>query len=538
MPAHPRRLAILAAALCTVVLAALPAPAHAGTYTMRSCNVPGQPPAPAGPWAWHTSPTTHSFNGCAGGGGFGVWVSSERRMSPFDAGIVEIRRPEEGSKQAIRIHRVKLWMISRLAGTGSPVFTPFRAHTTSGSYQQHETFGPPGADQRSIPYVSPDYSSGDIVAFQAMLFCSSGGPGDCYLQESQALEIQGAEVTLSEGVAPAGNVVGGTLVSGQEQSGVKSLSYSASDGESGVKRVEVLLGDRTVGLSDFGADRARCPHSSWNACKETISEDVSIDTAAVPDGDHALTLRVTDAASNRFVVQGGIVRVRNHGWSTATPAEGSPPSGSSSAPAVRFTKSDSSIMRTSQRVGYGKRLKLRAVLRDANGQPMPNARVDVLLRPTVGETQFRLVREVTTDSEGVLRYTVPRGPSRVVRFAYSEGGDNGRYSSTHEIRTVVAAGVALKLDRKRLRNGQRLGFSGTLRGVKMRKVVEVQVVERGRWKTIASVRTRSSGRFSWSYRFARTFSPTKYTFRVRVRTEHGFPYATGYSPNRSVRVDP
>jgi len=446
-------------------------------------------------------------------------------MSPWDAGIIEIRRPEDGSKQAIRIHQVKLWMISRLAGTGSPAFTPFRAFTTSGSYQQHETFGPPGADQRSIPWVSPNYGSGDTVAFQAMLFCSSGGPGDCYLQESHALEIQGSEVTLFESVAPAGNVIGGTLTTGQEQWGAKSFSYVASDGESGVERVEVRLGDRVVGVSDFGKDAGRCPRSSWNACQESVSEDVTVDTTAVPDGDHPLTLRVTDAASNRTVVQGGIVRVRNHGSPSSSPA-----------PAVRFTNSDSGALRSSRRVSYGKQLKLRSVLRDADGRPMPNARVDVLLRRAVGETEFRLVRQTTTDNQGVLRYTVPRGPSRLVRFAHGGPSESGSYASTHDIRVAVAAAATLKLDRPRLRNGQRLRFSGTLRGVRMRKVVEVQVIERGLWRTIASVRTRSSGRFSWSYRFTRTFSPTKYTFRVRVRTERGFPYATGYSPKRSVRV--
>ena len=536
MPANPCRLAALAAVLCTVVVAAFPTSANAGTYTMRSCNVPGQPPAPAGPWTWHTSPTTHSFNACADGGGFGVWVSGERRMSPFDAGVVQIRRPDTGPKQTIRIQQVKLWMISRLAGTGSPAFTPFRAFTTSGSYQQDETFGPPGADQRSIPYVSPNFGSGDTVAFQAMLFCSSGGPGDCYLQQSRGLEIQGSEVTLFEGVAPAVDIAGGTLMTGHEQYGARSLSYLASDGESGVERVEVLLGDRLVGVSDFRRDAGRCPHSNWNACQETVSQDIVVDTNAVPDGDHPLTVRVTDAAANRTVSQGGIVRVRNHGRPTGAPAGGTAPTRAPAAAGVSFTNSDSSVMRTSRRVKYGKPLNLRGILRDGNGRIMPNARVDVLVRPAVGETQFRLVRQVTTDSDGVLRYTVPRGPSRVIRLAYRGGAANASYTAIHDIRVAVTAAATLKLSRTRLHNGERLGFSGLLRGVKTRKVTEVQVLERGRWKTIASVRTRSSGRFSWSYRFRRTFSPTTYTFRVRVRTERGFPYATGYSPRRSVRV--
>lgn len=530
MPVHLHRLAVLAAALCAVALVALPSSAYAGTYTMRSCNVPGQPPAPAGPWEWRNTTGTANFDDCAVGGNFGLTFPAQRFMRPHDKARIQLHRPTGGPKQAIGIKQLRLWLIANLKGSGAPSFVFLEAAGAGSTPRRTELFGPPGGSTLDGGFVTPVYED-DNPSFETVLYCSSGAPGDCYLDDGRPLAIRGAEVTLFEGVPPSGRVDGGTLTTGQPQTGVKSLSYTGTDGESGVQRVEVVLGDRVVAIREFGSDPLHCAYSSWNACQENVSEDIPVDTSSVLDGDHPLTLRITDAASNRTVVQGGIVRVRNQG----SPTAGLPPS-SLSAPAVRFTNSDSSTIRSSRRVRYGERLKLRSVLRDADGRPMPGTRVDVLLRRAVGETEFRLVRQVTTDSQGVLRYTVPRGPSRLVRFAYRGTSDNGSYASVHDVKVAVTAGATLKLDRTRLRNGQRLRFAGTLRGVRVRKVIEIQVVQRGRWTTIASVRTRSSGRFSWSYRFARTFYPTTYSFRVRVRTERGFPYATGYSPKRSVRV--
>lgn len=514
-----------------MVLAALPASANAGTYTMRSCNVPGQPPAPVGPWTWQNTTGTTNFDDCAVGGNFGLTFPAQRFMRHHEQAKIQLHRPIEGPRQAIGIKQARLWLTARLKGSGAPAFVFFEAAGDGGSPRRTELFGPPGGSTRDGGFVTPVYEDNN-PSFESVLYCSSGAPGDCNLEDGRPLAIHGAEVTLFEGVPPSGTVAGGTLTTGQPQAGVRSLSYRGTDSESGVKRVEVALGDRLVATREFGSDPERCTYFSWNACQQTVSEDIPVDTSSVPDGDHPLTLRIIDAASNRAVVQGGIVPVRNQGPPTAGPT----PTSSSSAPAVRFTNSDSSVMRSSRRVRYGKQLKLRSVLRDANGRPMPNTRVDVLLRRVVGETEFQLARQVTTDSEGVLRYTVTKGPSRLVRFAYRAASERGSYSSTHDIRVAVTAAATLRLDRTRLRNGQRLRFSGALRGVKMRKVVEIQVIDRGGWKTIGSTRTRSSGRFSWSYRFRRTFSPTTYSFRIRVRTERGFPYATGYSPKRSVRV--
>ncbi|MDP8932545.1 MAG: hypothetical protein M3O70_29345, partial [Actinomycetota bacterium] len=122
------------------------------------------------------------------------------------------------------------------------------------------------------------------------------------------------------------------------------------------------------------------------------------------------------------------------------------------------------------------------------------------------------------------------------RFAYGQESGDSTYAFIHDIEVKTKAGVTLHVSRNRLSNGQRLRFYGTIRGNKQRKVLEVQVRKPGGWDTIASVRSDATGRWSWRYRFKRTYEPTRYTFRARVRTEPGFPYATGNSRSRSVFV--
>ncbi len=347
---------------------------------------------------------------------------------------------------------------------------------------------------------------------------------------------------LSESVLPAVSISGGTLLTDSAQSGTRSLGYSASDSESGVAKTEILLGDRVVAVRDFSADASRCPHANWNACQETVSEEVSVDTHKVEDGTYMLGARTTDAAGNTSVTRAGSVTVRNQ-----VPTSGTEDQTSSSAPLVvqspgasngiHITHVNSTrTFATSRLIRYGRRATLRGVLRDPAGNPIPNAVVDVLLQTERMNSKLRKVTSRTTDANGRFEYKTNPGPSRLVRFAYGQNSGDSTYAFTHDVKVKTRAGVTLHVSRNRLSNGQSLRFYGTIRGNTQRKVLEVQVRKPGGWDTIASVRSDAKGRWSWRYRFKRTYEPTRYTFRARVRTEPGFPYATGHSRSRSVQV--
>jgi hypothetical protein len=500
---------------------------------MRSCNVPGQASAPVGPWAWTQARNTSSFNECADGGGFGVQFQSIRSMRQYERAQLDLSRPATGPKQNIDIKRLRLWMVARLSGSGAPAFTPLQAFAADGSMQQTETWGPPGGNSLSSPVVTPVYPDG-TNSFSAILLCSSGAPGDCSLDSSKAMEIRGAEITLSESVLPSIELGGGTLSSAGPQSGTRSVGYTAVDRESGVAKVEVLLDDRVVAVRDFSADRKTCPHVSWNACEEQIIEEVTVNTGTVADGDYVLGLRATDAAGNGRVTRHGPIVIRNQA-PAASPPVGTAPAAQNSGMRVTHVNSTRTLV-TKRLIRYGSRATLRGVLRDPAGRPMPNTQLDVVMRTDRKNSWLRKVATRTTDADGRFEYKTPPGPSRLVRFGYGATSAGSSYTFTHDVKVNVRSGVRMSRSRKSLRNGQRLRLYGTIQGIKQRKVVEIQVRKAEGWDTIASVRSNSKGGWSWRYRFERTYEPTRYTFRARVRTDEGFPYATGYSPKRTVRV--
>ena len=66
------------------------------------------------------------------------------------------------------------------------------------------------------------------------------------------------EVTLSEDLLPAVMSPGGTLLTVGPQRGVRTVSYAASDPQSGLAKVEVLLDDTVVKTHDLAS---RCSYS-------------------------------------------------------------------------------------------------------------------------------------------------------------------------------------------------------------------------------------------------------------------------------------
>jgi hypothetical protein len=143
-------------------------------------------------------------------------------------------------------------------------------------------------------------------------------------------------------------------------------------------------------------------------------------------------------------------------------------------------------------------------------------------------------RTATSGARGRFRIRIPPGASRAVRAVHLEGGAV-RCSATRRLR--VRAGVSLKLARNVVRAGGRVRFSGRLRGGPARggRLVIVQAFDGGRWRTFASARTGERGRWSTSYRFSSGASG-RFGFRALVRRQAGYPYASGVSRVRSVRV--
>jgi len=481
--------------------------AHANTYPMRSCNVPGAATAPVGPWKWEYAYHTVALDDCSAGGGFGLMFPNELVMTRVSTAALRLDRDTTGPKSAIAIRRVRLWLSARLSGSGSFLYVVTTASSAS-SLTQTDLFAPPGGNTLDEPATSPLLPA-DTRAFRVVLACSGSSGEGCYPTNRRPLEIRGAEVTLEEDVAPTISIKGGTAVAGGAQSGVRSLTYVAHDDESGIAKVEGLLGDAVVGVHDY---RATCTYAEYAACPASASEDLAIDTRAVPDGLYPLRLRTTDAAGNTSTAQSAdTVRVAN---------------GSAARLTARFDVTSRSAMITH----YGRRVAVRGRLTDSAGRPIASARVNVQERVSVAGAKMREKDEVSTNADGRWRYVFrARGPSRDLRFQY------GAFSTRLRLKVRASAAIRVSMRGTLVRYAGRV-LSRPLPGAGIR--VSVQGRTRGTgWQTFATPRAGRSGRFAGLYRLRVHRPGVKLQFRVAVHHAGRYPFATGSSAtvSRTVR---
>jgi hypothetical protein len=183
---------------------------------------------------------------------------------------------------------------------------------------------------------------------------------------------------------------------------------------------------------------------------------------------------------------------------------------------------------------YGKRAPSSGRLVTAQGEPIADAPIVVDGQARSGG-QFVKLGSARTDTRGNFRFKLPAGPSRTVRYRYE--GTNAVRPAAAQLTTKVTAAARLKVDRRRLHNGQTVRFAGRLLGKpipKAGKLVALQArVGRG-WRTFATPRANRKGVFKHRYRFTATTGTRRYKFRAVVAREDAYPYEAGVS--RTVRV--
>lgn len=506
-----------------VLLCVEPRGAHAGSYVMRSCNVPGKPSTPAAPWRWIHTGATYAIDDCARGGGFGINAGPMERAT---AAAIVLDRPGDGPLGAITIRQVKLWLVARLGSSGSSLFVAWSSGGATGTTAAAYPFGPPGASTLTDPYVTPMLAS-DTASFVLLLSCSGDTNDGCVPSSVTPLEVRGAEVTLHEDVPPVGAIGGGLLLSGDAQSGMRSIDYSVADQESGVAEIAAVLGTTTVAVQDLSGE---CPRSDFAACPRTRNGTLSIDTRKVPNGSYPLTLRVTDAAGNRATtLLPTAIQINNQ--------RPQPPNGEGATGDARLTVRFVGRRASSLTVPFNRGTAVRGRLRTASGNAIANARVEVTESGARGSRRAISAAAVTR-ADGSFTYAVrARGTSRTLKFQYRPNLGGSDVAATKRLRLAVAASSSLRV---RL-NGIRVIYRGRVISrplPRAGKRIEVQGrVVGGAWTTFAATRTNHAGRFSGTYRLRVRRPGVHLQFRVRVPVEDGYPYAssTGQPVTRVVR---
>jgi hypothetical protein len=172
---------------------------------------------------------------------------------------------------------------------------------------------------------------------------------------------------------------------------------------------------------------------------------------------------------------------------------------------------------------------------NADGQGIAGAEIRVLSSSAVSAEQ--LVAVLRTDAAGRYRYGAAGSTSRTLRFAYA--GSPLVLPVERSLTMRVPALTTLRVDRKRVLNGQAVTFHGRLRTQPpppMGKLLELQVRLSDRWQTFRTSRTDAAGRWAIRYRFKRTRGVQHFRFRARLPAEASYPFAGGGSRPLVVRV--
>lgn len=499
--------------------------ADAGTYVMRACNVPGHASATIGPWQPVAASAVAVVDTCLSGGAIGFSLPGALQMPRDTRAALRLVRPSDGPRRTIELVGLRLWLVARLTGAGSSLHVATTTTSAAGVVHQ-KLVEPPGADALRAPRVTTLKPGAETL--QVALVCSDDAPLDCLADDATPLAVHGAEVTLAEDVAPIASIAGGTLLASEPVSGVRSLLYAASDPQSGLARVEALLGDAVVAARDL---TPLCAYASFTACPRSDEGSLTVDTRDVPDGAYPLTLRLSDAAANQVVVRApSLVRIANGGRARSSNALRSPGH-------VRLAARFAGSSRATLTATYGRRVTVRGRLTAVTRQGLGRVAIDVLERPAHAGAREVAVGSVRTRADGTFSYALAGGgPSRRVRLSTTPdaAGHVAAASSPLMLRVRAASSLRVSLRAITVRFSGRV-LSGPLpdRG----KRVTLRGRARGyAWAPFASVRTDSQGRFSGTYRLRAHRPGVDLQIRVVVPAERDYPYLGYRGPPVTLRV--
>jgi hypothetical protein len=322
---------------------------------------------------------------------------------------------------------------------------------------------------------------------------------------------------------------GDLLDTQQPLTGVRSVSFSASDAGGGLYRATLEVDGVPVRTQVVDSNGGRCrePFLYSVPCKNTASGTLSLDTAALADGPHRVRLILSDVTKTNSVSYGPVQVTTNNLSARCDPAI--KPSASPVSASFRGRKRPF----LTRRGGRGVR-----VVGRVNGA---GAGVQVALLSRENRTGARggPAAQAVTGADGSFTLLVPPGPSRTLRAAVRLHPTDALVACSRALKLRVPARSTLHVRPSTVRAGGLVRISGRLLGGRVPrrgKLVILQAFERGRWQTFASVRTNRRGAFSRRRRMSVTAAGRTFRLRAQIRPDSGYPFALGYSRTVRLRV--
>ncbi len=314
--------------------------------------------------------------------------------------------------------------------------------------------------------------------------------------------------------------------------------FVGTDRGSGVASATLKVDDRELSPSELLlAPSCPAPYSDAVPCPLRREIVVPLGEVGLSPGEHTLQVVLNDAAGNG--AQSQAVRVTIPALDVLQPL-----SELTTAPRfVRLRSWFAGNSRASVRtLRYGQRATVEGLLTDAAGVPVASTALRVDERPIGATTGARASAAVRTDAKGRFSYRLRAGSSRVVEVSYRAAPSDPAPVAVARVTVRVRAGVTLRTSKRFVRNGTALRFSGRVLGERgtRRAIVTIYALAGGRRSRIPveTVRARSDGRFSYTYRFGSIAGPSTYRFEARVPKQTGFPYLEGASRRVTVHGRP
>lgn len=298
-------------------------------------------------------------------------------------------------------------------------------------------------------------------------------------------------------------------------------------------RIRVRASDAVSGVARVELEVRREGESAWHALTvggASGSYSAVLDDSLYPKGSYEVRARVVDQAENERTFtkapDGNILRVTLPVRVVTTLTAGK---------AARKGKLDARPV-----LKFGESAVIKGKLTYPGGNPIAGVPVEVLEQVNAPARPWQSLGTAHTAANGTFTFRVLRGASRTIRFSY--GGSPTAQPSSRDVEVRVKAAATIRPDRRKLRNGDEVTFKGRVTSTPIPetgKLVTLQALTRRGWTTFGNARARAKdGRWTYRYRFTGTTVRSRYTFRVLVPAESGYPYAQGASKTTRVLVSP
>jgi hypothetical protein len=518
------RRARLATAISTVLLvtSVLAANARAATYEVSACRLPAGAPAPA--HGWTTYGAGVSRINCPGGA-----MTSQPPAGQHSAGslfgfvftappgttIAGYERHADGdTKQVPGGPPPWSWLYGEF-GTHVGRDEPFAI----GVCDNCGVFTAAWLQPNLVPRLTRLFSA---------LQCWPYGANPCDANGAH-FTLRWITLRLEDLTTPQVLGASGSLLEKVPQRGQRYLSLKLRDVGGGLLKTRVEVDGQRFSEQGVDDNSGRCqtPFTAPVPCKLSADVELPVDTTQLPDGNHTVSVRVFDATGINSALHGPIPITVDNG-------RDSPGAGKLICPSATGGKLTRRLGAKTTRFGG-----MASVSGRVGGRVSVRGTRVALVDPSGTPAIARFAR-VGQDRRFRLRLRVRR--PLVVRPVLVAPSGAPKLCGA-QLRLKVRAGVRLAVAPKRLANGQRVKLSGRLLGLPVPsagKTIVIQARARGvpAWTNVSVIRSGSAGKFSFHYRFRRTFEQTVYEFRAVAPQQRSYPFARGWSRVRRVVVSP